>query len=124
VFEKRRVAQPWLCRKESRSGGKKLLRGYEMVLKERVHALADGARARKGSDERPEQSEDDAAKRAVIHELENWAALHSEDLNSPSAVIFFFTHLQEKKPELLNFDCADKCETIHGWLLQEGRIQD
>jgi hypothetical protein len=112
----------WLQR--SRSGGKKLLRGNEMVLKERVHALADGARARRRSDEMPENGEDNAAKRAVIHEWENWAALHSEDLQSPSAVMFFFTHLQEKKPELLKFNSADKCQMIHGWLLQEGRIGD
>ena len=55
---------------------------------------------------------------------ENWAALHSDDLESPKAVMFFFAHLQEKKPGLLKFDSADKCQMIRGWLLREGRIRD
>jgi hypothetical protein len=95
-----------------------------MVLKERIHALADGARARRRTDEFPETGIDDEAKRAVIHEWENWAALNSDDLQSPKAVAFFFTHLQARKPELLNFDSEEKCQTIRGWLLRDGRIQD
>jgi hypothetical protein len=85
-----------------------------MVLKERVHALADGARARRKSDEMPDQNVDEAARRTVIHEWENWAALHSDDLQSPGAVTFFFNHLQEKKSGLLSFDAADKCQIIQG----------
>jgi hypothetical protein len=38
--------------------------------------------------------------------------------------MFFFAHLQEKKPELLNFDSDDKWETVHDWLLREGRVAD
>jgi len=93
-----------------------------MVLKERVHALADGARARRNSDEIPEQSEDEKARRAVIHEWENWAALHSDDLQSPGVATFFFNHLQEKKPGLLKFESVDKRQIIHDWLHREGRI--
>jgi hypothetical protein len=100
------------------------MRGGGMVLKERIHALADHARARRKGDETPEKSEETAAKRAVTHEWENWAALHPDDLKSPNAGMYFFTHLQLKKPELLNFASSDKWETVHVWLLQEGRIID
>jgi hypothetical protein len=95
-----------------------------MVLKERIHALADHARARRKGDEMPENSEETAAKRAVIHEWENWAALHPDDLKSFNAGTYFFTHLQQTKPELLDFASSDKSETVHVWLLQEGRIID
>ena len=67
-----------------------------MVLKERIHALADGARAGRRTDEMPESSEGDAAQRAVIHEWENWAALHSDDLESPSRHVLFRTFAGEK----------------------------
>ena len=59
-----------------------------MVLKERIYALADHARARRKGDEMPQKSEETAAKRAVTHEWENWAALHPDDLKSPNAVLF------------------------------------
>ena len=95
-----------------------------MVLKERIHALADHARAKRKSDEMPEKNEETAAKRAVTHEWENWAALHPDDLESRDAGMYFFTHLQQKKPELSNFVSSDKRETVHVWLLQEGRIID
>jgi hypothetical protein len=72
----------------------------------------------------PEKTEENAAKRAVIHEWENWAALHSDDLTSPSAGMFFFTHLHQKKPELLNFPSDDKWQTVHDWLLREDCIKD
>jgi hypothetical protein len=41
---------------------------------------------------------------------------------SPRAVTFFLNHLQEKKPGLLNFDAADKCQIIQDWLRRDGRI--
>lgn len=63
-------------------------------------------------------------KRSIIHEWDNWAALHPDDLKSPNAGMYFFTHLQQKKPELLNFASSDKWETVHVWLLQQGRIKD
>jgi hypothetical protein len=64
-------------------------------------------------------------KQAIIHEWDNWAALHPDDLKSPSAGMLFFTHLQEKKPELLNLrPPGDKWQTVHGWLLREGRVTD
>lgn len=64
-------------------------------------------------------------KRAIIHEWDNWAALHPDDLKNSSASMLFFTHLQEKKPELLNLRSpGDKWETVHGWLLREGRVKE
>src|SRR6187551_2858541 len=49
--------------------------------------------------------EDDAinaAKRAIIHEWENWSALHSDELDDPNVGEYFFRHLQQKKSRLLN----------------------
>ena len=64
-------------------------------------------------------------KRDIIHEWDNWAALHPDDLISASAGTFFFAHLQQKKPELLNLrPSGDKWQTVHGWLLREGRVRD
>ncbi|MFY9758747.1 MAG: hypothetical protein WAK37_22660 [Pseudolabrys sp.] len=102
-----------------------------MVLVERMHALGDHARAsRWRGDERSEEKEekeekqDSAARRAVIHEWENWAALNPDDLADPSAGAFFFSHLQQKKPELLNFLSDDKWQTVSAWLPREGHVRD
>ena len=56
------------------------------------------------------QDDDDtsAAKRAIIHEWENWSALHSDELGDPSVAEYFFKHLQAKRPQLLNFSSQDK----------------
>jgi hypothetical protein len=52
------------------------------------------------------QEDDDtsAAKRAIIHEWENWSALHSDELNDPNVAEYFFRHLQARKPCLLSFE--------------------
>lgn len=50
--------------------------------------------------------EDDAtsaAKRAIIHEWENWSALHSDELNDPNVTKYFVAHLGKRKPNLFNF---------------------
>jgi hypothetical protein len=105
--------------------------GGPMVLVERMQALGDHARAgRWRGDERPEEKEerqekqDSAARRAVIHEWENWAALNPDDLADPAAGAFFFSHLQQKKPELLNFLSDDKWQTISAWLPRQGHVRD
>jgi hypothetical protein len=102
-----------------------------MVLVERMQALGDQARAsRWRGDERPEEKEEEqekqgsAARRAVIHEWENWAALNPDDLADPAAGAFFFSHLQQKKPELLNFLSDDKWQTVSAWLPREGHVRD
>jgi hypothetical protein len=65
---------------------------------------------------RPEAVQEDAdlraAKRAIIHEWENWSALHSDELGDPNIDDYFFSHLQAKKPELLNFSSQDKQEIV------------
>ena len=62
--------------------------------------------------------EDDAtstAKRAIIHEWENWSALHSDELDDPDVAEYFFRHLQAKKPHIVNF--ADyNCDAVRKWL--------
>jgi len=105
-----------------------------MVLVERMQALGDHARSgRWRGDERPEEKEekpekqekqDSAARRAVIHEWENWAALNPDDLADPAAGAFFFSHLQQKKPELLNFLSDDKRQTVSAWLPRESHVRD
>ena len=63
------------------------------------------------------QEDDDisAAKRAIIHEWENWSALHSDELGDPNVDGYFFRHLQAKKPHIVNF--ADyNCDAVRNWL--------
>ena len=43
-----------------------------------------------------------AAKHAIIHEWQNWSALHSDELGDQNVIEHFFRHLQAKKPCLLN----------------------
>jgi hypothetical protein len=97
-----------------------------MELTDRLRALA----GRKGDEEctltgEKGDEEESLAKRAVIHEWENWAALHPDDLKNPGVRMFFFMHLQEKKPELLNFSSSgDKRQIIEAWLLRNDRFKD
>jgi len=60
----------------------------------------------------PEAVQEDAdlsaAKRAIIHEWENWSALHSDELGDPNVAECFFRHVESKKPHLLNFNNQNK----------------
>jgi len=58
-----------------------------------------------------------AAKHAIIHDWENWSALHSDELGDPSVSEYFFRHLEIKKSHLLNFESKDKRRTIRSWLM-------
>jgi hypothetical protein len=49
-----------------------------------------------------EDADISATKRAIIHEWENWSALHSDELDDPNVTEYFFSHLQVKKSYLLN----------------------
>ena len=82
----------------------------------RRNALTPWQMARRRSDDLPAQGEDDPAKRAIIYEWENWAALNPDDLADPGADAFFYSHLQQKKPELLDFLSDDKRQTVSTWL--------
>ena len=65
--------------------------------------------------------EDDAtgaAKRAIIHEWENWSALHSDELDDPNVAEYFFRHLETKKARLLDFISDNKQKTVFGLLLR------
>jgi len=97
-----------------------------MVLIERMQALGDHARAsRMRGEERPQEKQVGGdAKRDVIHELETWAALNPDDLADPGAETFFFSHLQQKRPELLNFLSGDKRQTVSAWLNRNDRIEE
>jgi hypothetical protein len=65
-----------------------------------------------------EDTDLDAAKRAVIHEWENWSALHSDELSDAKVAEYFFEHLQKRKLHLLNFSSKnDGFETVQNWIL-------
>ena len=59
-----------------------------------------------------------AAKRAIIHEWENWSALHSDELDDPNVAEYFFRHLETKKARLLDFISDNKQKTVFGLLLR------
>jgi hypothetical protein len=63
-----------------------------------------------------------AARRAIIHEWENWSALHTDELGDVNVGKYFFEHLQNKKSHLLGFASADGWATVRGWLVQASRI--
>ena len=64
------------------------------------------------------QEDDDtsAAKRAIMHEWENWSALHSDELDDPNVSEYFFLHLQTKKRHLLNFGSEDRVQVVRSLL--------
>jgi hypothetical protein len=105
----------------------------ELIIPEdtTIAAIADADAARLIPSEahqatnQPVVSESDdhlAARRAIIHEWENWSALHTDELEDVNAGKYFFEHLQKKKPHLLSFASDDGWGTVHGWLVQAGRI--
>jgi hypothetical protein len=71
---------------------------------------------------RPEAVQQDAdlsaAKRAIIHEWENWSALHSDELGDPNVAEYFFRHLEAKKTHLLDFISDDKQKMVFRLLLR------
>jgi hypothetical protein len=71
---------------------------------------------------RPEAVQEDAeligAKRAIIHEWENWSALHSDELDDPNVREYFFRHLETKKARLLDSISGEKQKTVFGVLLR------
>jgi hypothetical protein len=91
-----------------------------------MQALGDQARTsrRWQTGQSSRENQDDAAKAAVIHEWDNWAALHTDDLSSPSVCTYFFRHLEQNKVELLKFASANKWQSIHDWLFQEHRVKE
>lgn len=76
---------------------------------------------------RPEAVQEDvdlsAAKRAIIHEWENWSALHSDELDDPNVAEYFFRHLQAKKPQLLDVISDDKLLTVRKYLIGKGCVR-
>jgi hypothetical protein len=95
-----------------------------MVLAERMRTLSEQAKAKRKIKDTPKEKADSAAKRTIIHEWENWAALHTDDLRNPDAGKYFFTYLQKQKPVLLEFISEDKWQTVRHWLVEEGKIRD
>ena len=73
---------------------------------------------------RPEAVQEDAdlsaAKRAIIHEWENWSALHSDELGDTKVAVYFFEHVRQRKPHLLSFASTneDGSEAVQRWILE------
>jgi hypothetical protein len=68
----------------------------------------------------PEDADLSAAKRAIIHEWENWSALHSDELGDAKVDVYFFEHLSKRKPHLLHFSSKneDGSEAVRMWILE------
>jgi hypothetical protein len=64
-----------------------------------------------------------AAKRAIIHEWENWSALHSDELGDPNVTEYFVRHLQQKKTHLLNFDLPNEWDIVRALIAPAATIQ-
>jgi hypothetical protein len=86
----------------------------EIVLKkgveEKVAPAPQSSIADEGVAPLPTTREDGAtstAKRAIMHEWENWSSLHSDELDDPNVAKYFFRHLEAKKPHLLDSEFKD-----------------
>jgi hypothetical protein len=71
------------------------------------------------------QEDDDtaAAKRAIIHEWENWSALHSDELGDAKVAEYFFRHLQQKKTHLLSFGLRNEWDIVRALITPPPAIQ-
>ena len=66
-----------------------------------------------------EDDDSSAAKRAIIHEWENWSALHSDELGDTKVAVYFFEHVRKRKPHLLSFASnEDGSEAVQRWILE------
>ena len=66
-------------------------------------------------------------KLSVIREWDAWAAanLRPDEEASGTHGLAFFYYLTSERPDLLKFKTrGDPWQTIHGWLLQEGKVND
>ena len=71
--------------------------------------------------------ERDDAKKLIIREWDDWASTHLQPNEEGSGFngLSFFLDLQRDRPDLLDFPAqGDKWQTVHGWLLQEGKVTD
>jgi hypothetical protein len=60
-----------------------------------------------------EDADISAAKHAIIHEWENWSALHSDELDDPNVGEYFLDHLRRRKPQLFSLPTqAERSEVI------------
>ena len=77
---------------------------------------------------RPEAVQEDdalsAAKRAIIHEWENWSALHSDELDDPSVTDYFIDHLRTQKLHLFRLVAGPgAAETTRNWIKDTHKIR-
>jgi hypothetical protein len=84
---------------------------------------AASAPAARESLKNQEKDGDLAARRAIIHEWQNWAALNPDELADPNVATYFFRHLEAKRPRLLDFPAENKMLAVRTWLLSERCIK-
>jgi hypothetical protein len=68
----------------------------------------------------------DEARRAILREWDVWAMENSDDANGTMSAMMFFAHLQQNRPDLLEFEYsgADKWQQVHGWLREADRVRE
>lgn len=81
--------------------------------------------ARENQEKQEKQEKDDAlaARRAIIHEWQNWAALNPDELADPNVATYFFRHLEAKRPRLLDFPAEDKLKKVRTWLVESKLVK-
>jgi hypothetical protein len=87
-------------------------------------AIAPSAGASASAQSPTHEGDDDLlAKRAILHEWQNWSALNSDELSDPNVAAYFIRHLEARKPKLLDFAAEDKMQVVRTWLLSEHCIK-
>lgn len=87
-------------------------------------AIASSAGASASAQSPTHEGDDDLlAKRAILHEWQNWSALNSDELSDRNVAAYFIRHLEARKPKLLDFAAEDKMQVVRTWLLSEHCIK-
>jgi hypothetical protein len=68
-----------------------------------------------------EDDDTGVAKRAIIHEWQNWSALHSDELDDPKVAEYFFRHLEQKKANLLIFGLQSDLDAVRALIASQLR---
>jgi len=67
----------------------------------------------------------DSAKRAALREWDAWALVHAKGVRHDGHhAMLFFQYLQRERSDLLPAGNGDKWQTVHGWLLQDGKVSN
>jgi copper(I)-binding protein len=71
------------------------------------------------------ERENSPAKVAIIREWDAWARKYPNDATVSGGIMFFNYLHKERRDLLVNIRSpGDKWQTIHAWLLREGKVKD